>query len=122
MWTWTIATCACKLAISYLYLDLFRIHAQLKRWVYLLMFLIACYAPIFIVFFMTQCKPVWAAWDPVLSQTNCRPEGTNEIASVTTNLVLDLAVVLMPTPVIWKLHMSTRKKVGVSSMFSLGLL
>lgn len=119
-WTWTIATCTCKLAICYLYLDLFRIHMKLKRWLWLLMVLIACYAPIFIAFFMTQCRPVWAAWDQVLSETNCRPAGPHELASVAANLFLDLAVVLTPSPVIWKLHMPTRKKVGVSTMFSLG--
>lgn len=86
------------------------------------MTLTVCYAPVFIAIFMTQCTPVWAAWDQVLSQTNCRPAEIHELASVAVNLALDLAVVLTPTPVIWTLQMPTRKKVGVSAMFSLGFL
>ncbi len=80
------------------------------------------YAFIFIPIFFTQCKPVHAAWDPVLSLTKCRPITQQEFASVAINMALDLAVVVLPLPVVWSLRMPTRKKIAVSLMFSLGLV
>lgn len=93
----------------------------MQRAVWIAMALCIAYVPTFITVFMTQCSPVSAAWDPVLSLTNCRPRETHELVSVAINVVLDLMVVLIPIPVIWNLQMPTQKKVAVIGMFSLGL-
>lgn len=37
------------------------------------------------------------------------------------NLALDVAVVVMPMPILWRLKLSIRKKVAVSSIFGMGL-
>jgi hypothetical protein len=62
-----------------------------------------------------------AAWDQVLSQTNCRPLKEQELASVAVHLGLDTAIVAAPLPVIWGLEMSWDKKIRVSGVFSLGV-
>ncbi|KAI0380258.1 hypothetical protein F5Y04DRAFT_102200 [Hypomontagnella monticulosa] len=121
-WTWTIATASCKLAILCLYLEIFRMNKPFRVVVWILMACTAIYVPVFIAFFMTQCDPVWAAWDQVLSQTNCRPRQVHQLISVAVNLVLDLGVVVAPLPIIWGLQMQTSKKVGVSAVFGLGTL
>ncbi|KAI1383022.1 uncharacterized protein F4822DRAFT_421849 [Hypoxylon trugodes] len=121
LFTWTISTCTCKLALLFLYLDIFRIHVTLRKAIWLLVILTSCYAPVFIPFFMTQCSPVSAAWDPVLSKTNCRSLKIQELASVAVNLFLDTAIVVAPLPVVWQLKMPTTKKIGVSAIFGLGI-
>ncbi|KAI4858740.1 hypothetical protein F4820DRAFT_454582 [Hypoxylon rubiginosum] len=120
-WTWTVATAACKLAILCLYLEIFRAHTLFKKVVWGIMACTTIYVPVFIAFFMTQCSPVSAAWDPILSKTNCRPREIHELVSVAVNLALDLAVLLAPLPVIWGLHMRTSKKIGVTTVFSIGI-
>ncbi|XXH00985.1 hypothetical protein Hte_007336 [Hypoxylon texense] len=70
---------------------------------------------------MTQCSPVSAAWDPVLSKTNCRPLKIQELASVAVHLGLDTAIVVAPLPIIWGLKMPRSKKIGVSLIFSIGV-
>ncbi|KAI1496233.1 hypothetical protein F5X99DRAFT_401047 [Biscogniauxia marginata] len=119
--TWTLSTTSCKVAVLVMYLDIFRTDVGFRRAVYVLIALCALYPVVFIPFFITVCHPVWAAWDPILSQTNCRPLEVQEIASVAVNLFLDFAVVTLPIPVVWKLQMPTNKKLGVTAMFSLGL-
>ncbi|KAI1135147.1 hypothetical protein F5Y05DRAFT_183573 [Hypoxylon sp. FL0543] len=121
-WTWTVSTATCKLAMLSLYLNIFKTNFIFRRVVWVLMACTTIYVPVFIAFFMTQCNPVSAAWDPVLSKTNCRPREIHELVSVAVNLVLDLAVVVAPLPVIWGLRMQTAKKLGVSAAFSLGIL
>ncbi|KAI0095751.1 hypothetical protein GGR51DRAFT_544669 [Nemania sp. FL0031] len=119
-WTWTISTCACKISLLYLYLKLFQLKVVFARIVWALIALNIIYVIVFITFFMTQCKPVWAAWDQVLNPTNCRPSEIHEITSVAVNLFLDLAVVLVPIPVVSKLQMPLSKKIGITAIFSLG--
>lgn len=93
-----------------------------RKAVLVMMVLCVAYVPTFITVFMTQCSPVSAAWDPVLSLTNCRPRETHELVSVAINVVLDIFVVILPLPVVWKLKMPARKKAAVTGMFSIGLL
>ena len=121
LFTWTISTCTCKLAVLFMYLEIFRTHALFKKIIWLLIVLTACYPAVFIPYFMTQCSPVSAAWDQELSRTNCRPLRLQEIASVAVHLVLDTAIVVAPLPIVWGLKMPKNKKIGVSAMFSLGM-
>jgi hypothetical protein len=116
-----LATVFCKLAVLWLYTQIFTTR-QFKLAAYIVMGATASYAFIFIPIFFTMCKPVRAAWDPVLSLTNCRPITHQEFASVSINMALDLAVVLLPLPVVWGLRMPMRKKITVTLMFSLGLM
>ena len=120
--TWTLATILCKLSILWLYTIIFS--TQLfKRIVHGTMVACSCYAVVFIPLFMTHCKPIQASWDPnpVVQATKCRPIYKQELASVAINLVLDMLVVLLPTPMVWKLQISTRKKIFISANFSFGL-
>lgn len=119
-WTWTISTCACKIALLYLYLEIFRHNVLLRRLVWLLVAVNTAYIIIFITFFMTQCDRVSDAWDQQRSVTNCRPREVHEIASVAANLALDLSVIILPLPAVWKLQMPVIKKLGVTIMFTLG--
>ena len=121
LFTWTISTCTCKLAVLFMYLEIFRTHTVFKKVIWVLIACTACYIPVFIPYFMTQCSPVWAAWDQELSQTNCRPLRQQEIASVAVHLALDTAIVVAPPPIVWGLKMPRNKKIGVSAMFSLGM-
>ncbi|KAK7993053.1 hypothetical protein PG988_001847 [Apiospora saccharicola] len=105
-WTWTISTCACKIALLYLYLEIFRHNVMLRRLVWLLVSLNTAYIVVFISFFMTQCDHVSDAWDPVCSVTSCRPREIHEIASV--------AIKLGPG------FMPVIRKTGFTIMFTLG--
>ncbi|KAL8900591.1 MAG: hypothetical protein Q9192_000978 [Flavoplaca navasiana] len=78
------------------------------------------YVIVFIPIFMTQCRPLAAAWNPTLGQ--CKPIEHQEYASVSINMVLDLIIVVLPMPTLWSLRMPWRRKAFLSMLFSLGLL
>ncbi|KAI1338182.1 hypothetical protein F5Y15DRAFT_134431 [Xylariaceae sp. FL0016] len=118
--TWTLATTSCKIAVLVMYLDIFRTNRTFRRVVWAYIAICACYPLVFVPFFVTACSPYWAFWDAALAATNCRPLEIQETASVAVNLFLDLSVVLMPIPVVWKLQMPANKKIGVTAMFGLG--
>lgn len=44
------------------------------------------------------------------------------LASASMNVVIDVIILLLPQRVIWNLNMSFEKKLGVSIVFSLGIL
>ena len=44
------------------------------------------------------------------------------VAGGTINVVSDFTILLLPIVEVWRLHMSTRRKIGVSAVFATGLL
>ena len=75
----------------------------------------------FQVVFITQCNPVSKNWKPV-PWGSCRSLSTQQLTSNSLNTVLDMAVVILPMPVLWKLHLPLQKKMAVMIMFSLGFV
>ena len=66
------------------------------------------------------CQPVKFNWDRTVSGS-CGNLGTAEMAAAAINMVLDVLIVLLPLPVVWKLQMPTQKKLAVTVTFALGL-
>lgn len=118
-WTWTIATVSCKLAVLTFYNLIFTTRRFLLV-SYTMMGLCVSFLIVFISIFMTQCKPIAASWKPALG--HCRPIQHQELASVSINMVLDLLIVLLPMPIIWRLQMRLSKKIELTVLFSIGLL
>lgn len=61
-----------------------------------------------------QWAPVAWGW--------CRDIYVDQLASVGINLLSDVAIVVLPMPVLWKLQLPMRSKIAVMSMFSIGLV
>ncbi|KAK8037135.1 hypothetical protein PG991_001449, partial [Apiospora marii] len=76
-----------------------------------------------IAFIMTifRCKPVTKIWRPWLQGT-CSEQKSTDVATTFINLFLDILILLLPQPIIWKLKMTRQRRVGVSLIFSIGLL
>lgn len=76
------------------------------------------------VFFtdMFQCSPIALAWDKSISGGTC----INVLAFyryIAVPIVLsDVAVLVLPLPMIWQLHMTTKQKLALSGIFLLGSL
>ncbi|KAI1187546.1 hypothetical protein F5B17DRAFT_453045 [Nemania serpens] len=67
------------------------------------------------------CIPFRKTWDLTVPGT-CIKKSELEITSAAIHFVSDVVILFLPQRVIWNLHMSLRKKVGVSFIFSLGVL
>ena len=67
------------------------------------------------------CRPVALQWDKGIDG-KCGKVVGQEIALAVVNMVIDAIIVALPMPVVWHLQMPVKKKVGISSMFALGLM
>ncbi|KAI1504896.1 hypothetical protein F5X99DRAFT_330466 [Biscogniauxia marginata] len=95
-------------------------------------FVIFCWAMVGILtlwsvafFFATvfQCGTRWTwNWAPIgIFLTQCVDTLSMLTVFTATDLLTDFIIILMPVPLIWRLHMPTKKKVGVTSIFMVGL-
>lgn len=118
--TWLFATVFCKLSILWMYICIFTVK-PFRYAAYVLMFIVAGYGISFICVFFTNCTTLDFMWNPVPGGS-CKDIAIEEILSVSVNMVIDTAIVLLPMPVLWGLQLATRKKIAISGIFSLGLL
>ncbi|PHH61212.1 hypothetical protein CDD81_693 [Ophiocordyceps australis] len=73
-----------------------------------------------ILYVCILCTPLEDKWD---HDGTCRLDtGWTSVAAASVNLATDICIFLLPQRVIWRLHMTTRRKFGVAAMFSIGIL
>ncbi|KAI1384571.1 uncharacterized protein F4822DRAFT_367163 [Hypoxylon trugodes] len=80
----------------------------------------------FLAFFFAtvfQCGTRWTwNWAPIgIFLTQCANTLTLLTVFTATDIVTDFIIMFMPVPMIWKLHMPTKKKIGITSIFMVGL-
>ncbi|KAI1390653.1 uncharacterized protein F4822DRAFT_441946 [Hypoxylon trugodes] len=69
-----------------------------------------------------RCSPRQKIWDPLFEGGTCPVDAnTSNFTSGVFNLASDIAILVLPQWVIWNLHMSKAKRVGVSFLFVVGI-
>ena len=114
------AVCLAKVAILIFYLRLnptkyFRIS------VYVILGIVWSYMIALALALIFQCNPIRKAWDPLVAGT-CIPNAKLYMANSTLNVITDFLVLLVPIPMILKLHTSSRQKWIIAGLFTLGSL
>lgn len=71
-----------------------------------------------------RCRPTSKIWQPWLEGncSNLASQKRTDVATTFINLALDVVILLLPQPIIWKLNMTRQRRIGVSLVFSLGIL
>lgn len=67
------------------------------------------------------CMPIQKIWNPWI-EGRCLKIHTIDITTATINAASDLSILILPQYFIWNLHMSLKKKLGVSAIFLIGVL
>jgi len=71
-----------------------------------------------------QCTPVsymWTSWSGE-TEGHCIDVFLLTWVATSANIILDLAVILLPVPQLLKLTLSKKKKIQIVAMFCVGLL
>ena len=71
------------------------------------------------------CNPVsavWTSWDGETKYNYCINQNLFYYVAAGVNIAIDIAIVAIPLPELWKLKMSTKKKLLLLSMFCVGLV
>jgi hypothetical protein len=72
---------------------------------------------------LLQCVPIEANWNPKAAATaKCVKFGSELIALSTINAVTDLVLLVLPMPLLWRLHVNLKRKIQLMGMFALGAL
>lgn len=110
-----------KISILFFYLKVFP--ARGFRWcVYVLIVCNVCFAVVFDFLLAFQCDPIagaWKAWDGTFP-AQCISINVLGWSAAAINIVLDLSVIILPLPELFRLSMSLRKKVQIIMMFAVG--
>ena len=77
-----------------------------------------------IIFFMTvfSCHPVTFFWNRDIRGGTCINVNKLAYANSAMSIIQDLLIVALPLPVLAKLNMGRKKKIGVGFMFAVGSL
>lgn len=118
---WSIANMLIKLSILDLYAWIFR-EKWLQHTAHVLMALAVLYSAAATLEIFLICQPLASFWNPMIPGGHCGNLRQAWLAVGITNLLLDVFTILLPLPVLWSLKLATKCKVGLSVIFSLGLL
>lgn len=68
---------------------------------------------------LLECNPIPKFWNPFLTG-NCLDTTKLYLANTILNVIFDFIVLLVPVPMLLKLQVSTRQKMVIGALFSLG--
>ena len=85
-------------------------------WTNLLFYLISTFLEIF------ACKPIAKAWNPLITTGHCINVLALNVAASSINSVSDLLILILPQVSIWRLQMSLKRKIQISTIFAIGVL
>ncbi|KAI0808813.1 hypothetical protein GGR55DRAFT_650947 [Xylaria sp. FL0064] len=69
-----------------------------------------------------QCIPRQKIWDPTITAGYCHVDANDlYLAGTIINLISDLAILVAPQKVIWRLNITRNKKLGISLIFAIGV-
>jgi len=83
-----------------------------------------CFMVSFIILSILHCRPVsanWNGWDGE-HPAKCTDFKAQNYSGASINISLDLLICLMPLPQLVKLNLTSKKKISIMLMFSVGLL
>jgi hypothetical protein len=67
-----------------------------------------------------SCIPVQAAWDITITDAKCIPLRSIYLGGSIPNVILDIVIVFMPMPYVWRLHAPLGQRLILAGMFVLG--
>jgi hypothetical protein len=108
-----------KFAILVLFYRLFPTKIA-RTCVYLLMASLGLSSFILIVTALAACKPISANWNPTPPAGACINKEPLYLWSALPNFITDTCMLVLPLPIIWKLHTQTSTKIGLTMTFLVG--
>ncbi|KAK7953521.1 hypothetical protein PG996_014415 [Apiospora saccharicola] len=95
---------------------------RLKVFVAVCGVLISLNSVIFCLVVVFQCRPISNYWNVMAEPRNCLDEAAHLLAAGIINTFTDFVVVLLPIITVMKLQLTTRNRLVVVGLFSLGFL
>ena len=110
-----------KLSILLLYLRLFAIDRTFRFLTYLTIFFVFGYLFANLCTQIFGCWPRVKYWDPSVTGY-CIDYTKAGLAYGAMNIISDLFILVLPLPLLWRLKLAKRDKVGITFVFSSGVV
>ncbi|KAL8743054.1 MAG: hypothetical protein Q9190_004555 [Brigantiaea leucoxantha] len=123
--SYTIIICSIKFSLLAFYWRIFK-QSMIRVPIYILGVIVSCWGIAVILVTVLQCQPVSSFWNRFAPDAkgpfHC---GVNENqffnGNSIPNIITDAALLVLPVPSIWKLHLPKAQKWGLMSIFTLGI-
>lgn len=109
-------------SILCLYLRIFGINKSFARIVYAFLALVLAWGTATLLTSIFQCRPVSALWNGDASNRHCIDLRKWLIGTNVPHIIIDFSILLLPMPQIWRLKLSTGRKICLSGVFCVGAL
>ncbi len=68
------------------------------------------------------CKPIAYSFDKTIPDGHCGDLSKFELYTAILNLIMDSIIVILPMPMLWRLQMQTKKKIGLIIVLGMGAM
>ncbi|KAL8677059.1 MAG: hypothetical protein Q9186_006488 [Xanthomendoza sp. 1 TL-2023] len=116
----SIVTCI-KSSVLCLYLRIFGVNKNFAIIVKCFLVVVIMWGVAVLLTTIFQCNPVKGAWDISVPRDQCFSLRTWLIATNVPNIIIDFSIICLPIPLVWKLKLSTERKIGLTGVFLLGI-
>ncbi|KAF2010685.1 hypothetical protein BU24DRAFT_313766, partial [Aaosphaeria arxii CBS 175.79] len=91
--------------------------------VYLCMLIVILWFLGFTITYLSACRDDFTArWSGIAFQTKCINTFWMLYSLAVSDFVMDCLIIIIPVPLVWKLHLTPKRRLGVSIVFLLGSL
>lgn len=116
IYTYVFAVTIPKLAILGLYLRIFP-QKPYRLACYVISGILVASLMANIIMVSVLCIPLKAYWDPHIQGARCISRDALFRYSTLPNIITDICMLILPFPVIWRISISTRDKLGLTLTF-----
>ncbi|KAK4695498.1 hypothetical protein P7C71_g2266, partial [Lecanoromycetidae sp. Uapishka_2] len=117
---YTICITLVKLSILLFYYRLFGVRKTFRRVIVAALALVITWCIAIVLLNILQCIPIQAAWIRPYPHSKCLNNNTSLLGTAITNVVIDLAILVLPIEPIWRLNLTLRKKLALTTIFCIG--
>ncbi|KAL8658977.1 MAG: hypothetical protein Q9202_007337 [Teloschistes flavicans] len=122
---YTIATCSYKFSLLAFYWRIFK-QSKIRVPIYVLWAIVTCWGIAGLLLIILACQPVSDYWNQYASTgsqpSHCRVNVARSlVARSIPNFITDAAILVLPMPLVWQLHLSKAQKLALTGIFALGI-
>ncbi len=118
---WNAATVSIRISMLLFYIRIFVVRRfRTICWIFIALNLMTLISVIFASCLI--CQPILYGFDKTIPGGHCGNLAQFELFTGIMSLVSDSVIVILPMPMIWRLQMHTKNKVGISIVFGMGTM
>ncbi|KAL9066444.1 MAG: hypothetical protein Q9161_007583 [Pseudevernia consocians] len=108
-----------KLSVLLFYVRIFRIVLVYQVIFWIVAFLVISWGIAINFLAIFSCTPIHKSWDPTIPG-HCLKTGNTFLGATIPNIVIDFILLLLPIPMLWRLHVEILSKIALVGVFSAG--